>query len=53
MSSNGPPCGLGTPAQFVGLVYDAPDEQTAIAEAVEQYEIPETLRNRLIVQRRD
>jgi hypothetical protein len=43
----------GTPAQFVGLVYDQPDEQSAIAKAIEQYEIPETLRNRLIVQRRD
>ena len=26
----------GTPAQFVGLVYDAPDEQAAIAKAIEQ-----------------
>jgi hypothetical protein len=43
----------GTPAQFVGLVYDQPDEAAAIAKAIEQYEIPETLRNRLIVQRRD
>jgi hypothetical protein len=43
----------GTPAQFVGLVYDQPDEQSAIAKAIEQYEIPEALRNRLMAQRRD
>ena len=43
----------GTPAQFVGLVYDQPDEQSAIAKAIEQYEVLETLRGRLIAQRRD
>jgi hypothetical protein len=43
----------GTPAQFAGLVYDAPDEQSAIARAIEQHEVPEALHNRLIAQRRD
>jgi hypothetical protein len=29
----------GTPAQFTGLVYHAPDGQAAIAKAIEQYEV--------------
>jgi hypothetical protein len=43
----------GTPAQLVGIVDDAPDEQSAIAKAIEQYELLEALPNRLIAPRQD
>jgi 1,2-phenylacetyl-CoA epoxidase PaaB subunit len=42
----------GTPAQFVGIV-EAPDQETAIKNAIEEFKVPENLRNRLMARRRD
>jgi hypothetical protein len=30
----------GTPAQFVGIVFDQPDQESAIKKAIEEYDIP-------------
>jgi hypothetical protein len=43
----------GTPAQFIGIVFDQPDEQSALKRAIEEYDIPENQRNRLMARRRD
>jgi len=42
-----------TPAQLIGIVYDQPDEQAAIKQAIEEFKVPATQRNRLIARRRD
>jgi len=43
----------GTPAKFMGFIYDAPDEQTAIARAIKKYSVPPNEREQLMARRRD
>jgi hypothetical protein len=43
----------GTPAQFIGIVCDQPDEQSAIKQTIEEFKVPANQRDRLIAQPRD
>jgi hypothetical protein len=43
----------GTPAQLVGIVYDQPNEEAAIKQAIEEFKVPANQHARLIAQRRD
>jgi hypothetical protein len=43
----------GMPAKLVGIIYDQPDAESAIKQAIEEYKVPASLRGRLMAQRRD
>jgi hypothetical protein len=43
---------LGGPAKFIGIVYNQPDQRSAIKAAIEEFKVPPNLHNRLIAQQR-
>jgi len=43
----------GTPAKLVGLVHNEPDADSAIKQAIMEYDVPPTERGRLMAKRRD
>ncbi len=43
----------GTPAKFIGIVFEQPDAESAIRKAIADYAVPPDQRGKLIAQRRD
>jgi hypothetical protein len=43
----------GTPAQFIGLIFDQPDEPAAIKQAIGEFKVPANQRMRLVARQRD